>query len=148
MRQPLVHRALLRVVQLLRKVQQVQTTKLGLGSSQMLMLEQVLRLPGMSQDELSTELFIDKTTTAKGLKRLVQDGYVHKERDAQDRRVYRLQPTAAARRLAPELRRSIGDHGMSLTQGFSQEELAQLLGYLARLEYNLTESAARDSVLR
>lgn len=148
MRQPLVQRALMRVVQLLRKVQQVETRKVGLGSSQMLMLEQVLRLPGMSQDELSTELFIDKTTTAKGLKRLVQEGYVRKERDAADRRIWRLHPSVEARRLGPELRRSIGDHGLSLTQGFSQEELAQLLGYLARLEYNLTESAARDLVLR
>ena len=46
--------------------------------------------PGVSQDGVAQELFMDKSSTAKLVSKLVADGYIRREKNPDDRREYRL----------------------------------------------------------
>ena len=59
----------------------------------MAVLHHIERGDGPSQEELSAHMGLDKTTVAHAVKSLVEKGYVLRNRDESDRRVYRLSLT-------------------------------------------------------
>lgn len=63
---------------------------LDLQKGQFIFLTRVCENPGINQIDLSNLLKVDKTTTAKVLQKLIGAGYIRKERDEQDKRMWRL----------------------------------------------------------
>ncbi len=64
-------------------------------------LIELSKTPGISQDELSVVLHVDKGTTAKAVKKLVEQGFVKREVNPEDRRAYRLFLTPQGEELIP-----------------------------------------------
>ncbi|HWJ03616.1 MAG TPA: MarR family transcriptional regulator, partial [Verrucomicrobiae bacterium] len=59
---------------------------LDIGSGQYIFLMTLFRKGGISQEELSCYLRIDKGTTAKAIKKLEDGGYIKRETDLKDKR--------------------------------------------------------------
>lgn len=97
---------------------------------------------GLSQEELSDLLLMDKTTTARSVKRLEDHGYIIRKRDPRDRRQYHLFPTEKAACFLPEILQARANVQDALTQCFSEGEKVELQILLSRLADQA--SALRD----
>ena len=100
------------VARLLRTAYDRRIRKLGLTRAQWWVLTHLYRSDGVSQTELAESLEIEKPTLGRLLDRLEAKGWVRREHDEHDRRVWRVRLTKtvepelrAMRELAAELRR-------------------------------------------
>lgn len=100
------------VARLLRTAYDRRIRKLGLTRAQWWVLTHLYRGDGVSQTELAETLEIEKATLGRLLDRLEAKGWVRREHDARDRRMWRVHLTdevapalRTMRALAAELRR-------------------------------------------
>ena len=100
------------VARLLRTVYDRRIRKFGLTRAQWWVLTHLFRGDGVSQTELAETLEIEKPTLGRLLDRLEAKGWVRREHDARDRRVWRVHLTdevepalRTMRAIAAELRR-------------------------------------------
>ncbi|MBN1197139.1 MAG: MarR family transcriptional regulator [Candidatus Aminicenantes bacterium] len=117
---------------------------LGLGSGRVRLLLDILENPGETQESLSLHAGVDKTTTAKAVKRLEAAGYVQRRPAENDRRLRCLFPTDSARALRPDLMRRLRLVHEILLQGFLETEISRLSGYLSRMLENLDRNADQN----
>lgn len=88
---------------------------------------------GISQENLSQELMISKSTTAAIVQQLLNAGLVTRETDEADRRNFKLHATEKARRLVPKIEESIDRcHGM-ITEGLTDIERDILVNLLRKV---------------
>lgn len=99
-------------------------------------LHHIQRGDALSQEELSADMGLDKTTVAHALKSLVEKGYVLRTRDENDRRVYRLSLSPEGEELYRGLHKVFQEWSAGLFEGFSQEELDGLESVFERLAVN------------
>jgi len=111
--------------------------KLGLTRAQWWVLTPLYRSNGVSQTELAETLEIEKPTLGRLLDRLEAEGWVRREHDASDRRVWRVHLTdevepalRTMRKIAAELRRD------ALT-GISAAERERFVDTLLAIKENL-----------
>ncbi len=100
------------VARLMRTAYDRRIRKLGLTRAQWWVLTHLYRSNGVSQTELAVTLEIEKPTLGRLLDRLEAKGWVKREHDAKDRRVWRVHLTdevepalRTMRAIAKELRR-------------------------------------------
>ncbi|MDD2332777.1 MAG: MarR family transcriptional regulator [Mesotoga sp.] len=110
--------------------------KYGLGSGHFFFLRILMSREGISQKELSNILDVDKATTAKAMKKLAEAGYVKREIDSLDTRIYRLFLTDNGKKIGQELRRLGANFEEILTEGLSEDEKQQLQSLLHRAATN------------
>ena len=90
----------------------------------------------LSQEELSEALGLDKTTTARAIKKLRERGYVSISPDPADKRIHGLHLTPKGRETAPRIMEFLKRWTAILSQGFSGDEKKILLGSLKRMAEN------------
>lgn len=127
------------IVRQIRRLGMVNDKDLGIGSGRLLILKAVVEHPGISQNELSDEIGVDKTTTAKSVKKLIADNYIYRKKDNKDRRYNKIFPTEHASEMHQVLNKDTQYHSRILLKGFSKNEIIKLQAYLERLYNNLTE---------
>ncbi|MUT66875.1 MarR family winged helix-turn-helix transcriptional regulator [Paenibacillus sp. NEAU-GSW1] len=107
----------------------------GIGSGgQHSFLITILLNPGITQDYLTHELKFDKATTARSIKLLEQNGYIHRRPDPDDGRSHLLYPTAKATHFHPILSQILTDSNRELTQNLTSDEADQLVYLLQKLK--------------
>lgn len=125
------------VARLMRTAYDRRIRKLGLTRAQWWVLTHLYRGNGVSQTELADILEIEKPTLGRLLDRLEAKGWVRREHDASDRRVWRVHLTdevepalRTMRTIAAELRRN------ALT-GISAAERERFVDTLLAIKENL-----------
>lgn len=125
------------VARLMRTAYDRRIRKLGLTRAQWWVLTHLYRSNGVSQTELAETLEIEKPTLGRLLDRLEAKGWVKREHDAKDRRVWRVHLTdevepalSTMRAIAKELRRD------ALT-GISAAERERFVDTLLTIKENL-----------
>ncbi len=116
---------------------------IDLQRGQFTFLTRIVEHPGVNLAELSDLLKVDKTTTTKAVQKLMAAGYVQRERDAADGRMWRLVPTELALEVYPGI---IAEENNSIDicfAGFSGGERTTALNLLARMRANI-EAAWRE----
>lgn len=99
---------------------------------------------GVTQDELSSRLWMDKTTTARAVKKLVEFGYVRKERDPQDKRYCHLYITEKGMALIPRILEARKRFKSMMTAGLADEEIEELLRLLEKVATSLMDFREKD----
>ena len=125
------------VARLMRTAYDRRIRKLGLTRAQWWVLTHLYRSNGVTQTELAETLEIEKPTLGRLLDRLQAKGWVRREHDASDRRVWRVHLTdevepalRTMRKIAAELRRD------ALT-GISAAERERFVDTLLAIKENL-----------
>jgi len=125
------------VARLLRTAYDRRIRTLGLTRAQWWVLTHLYRGDGVSQTELAETLEIERPTLGRLLDRLEAKGWVRREHDARDRRVWRVHLTAEVepalrtmRKLAAELRRDA-------LAGLDNEERERFVDTLLAIKKNL-----------
>ena len=113
-------------------------SKFNIGSGQYMYLIHLYKNDGLSQEELTEILNIDKGTTAKSIKKLETEGFVMRVKDKNDKRINRVYLTPKALEIKDEFLSSINAWENTLTSNLSYAEKEQSLTLLKKITYNIT----------
>lgn len=78
-------------------------SKFGFKSGQIMFLIELYKEDGKSQEEISESLQIDKTTTAKAIRKLEEEGYVTRTKDKEDKRFNSIYLTDKSKELKDDI---------------------------------------------
>lgn len=82
--------------------------------------------PGVSQEEISRSLFVNKSNVARQISLLEEAGFVRREDNDKDRRAVLLYPTDKLLDVMPRVRMVLAEWRALVTEGFTEEEKAEL----------------------
>lgn len=116
----------------------------SISGSHMSFLFPLYKNDGLSQDELSDMVCMDKTTIARAIKSLVDLGYVVREHDTEDKRIYRLYLTPKSKAFIPRVKKLISEWNSAISQGLSPDEKMRLQEYLKYLSENARQFKGSD----
>ena len=102
------------------------------------------RQNGMTQTELATYLELDKSTVGRLIDRLEERGFVRREKDPKDRRIFRIFIAETAFPVLRELEEVAEDVRAQALSGISKEDRQKLYTLLEQIKMNLV-SARNDS---
>jgi MarR family transcriptional regulator, transcriptional regulator for hemolysin len=112
----------------------------GLSRPQWRLLAYVLREPGLTQTILAQRLELARAATGVTVDQLERDGLIERRPDPEDRRLWRLHPSAAALTLLARLR-NLGSNLLGTAfRGFAADEITVLAGLFDRIITNLEET--------
>ncbi len=109
----------------------------NIGSGQYIFLMAIHRMKGVSQKRLSEELLIDKTTTAKAMLKLEEEGYIDRKIHPDDKRVNQLFLTEKGKHIMPVVGDTLSNLVNLSRQGISEEESSELIRLLKLTLINL-----------
>ncbi len=84
-------------------------------------------------------LKVDKTTTTKAVKKLIEIGYINKEQDENYRRGYKLTPTEKALEIYEKIMEEESKQLEISFQGFSEEEKKLATELVERMSKNIED---------
>lgn len=100
---------------------------------------------GITQEELTAIVCVDKAATARAIKSLEEKGFLTRIQDAHDRRRNRIYPTDAARQLGPIVKKELLYFNHLLTQGLDAESLEIIYAGLKKMEENFAGIAGCET---
>ena len=127
------------VTRLLRAAFDEEMERLGLTRSQWHALIYVLRLEAPSQTELAEALEVAHPSVGSLIDQLEKSGYVSREADPQDRRIWRVVPTRFALERSEEIARLAENVADTAFDGLSKKQLEAASATIQMVRQNLTE---------
>ena len=119
--------------------------ELGLHQSHHSVLITLYKEQGISQEKLSRKLNVDKATVTRSIKKLLEDGFVERRLDKDDKRSYLLYVTEKGEEIRPDIEAMFREWNDIVLEGFSDEEVDQVVGYMKRISSNvLNHHEAKD----
>lgn len=112
----------------------------GIVGCQYLFLTALYSNDGSSQEKISDFLKIDKTTTAKAIKKLEDNGYVKRVVDLGDKRAYKVFLTQKAQDIIPKIKEIMTKWETTIISQISEDEyqnLERLLKKMAEKAYEI-----------
>lgn len=87
---------------------------------------------GINQNEISRILYVDKSMSAKSIKKLIALGYVNKNEDKKDARAYKLYLTDKAKDIIPKILKVRDKWINILSQGSDNEKIETSIDFLRK----------------
>lgn len=112
-----------------------------IGRGQHIFLNALYKEDGLTQEELSDYLKIDKGTTAKALKKLEEQGYITRTVSEKDKRCNEVHVTEKAMEIKEDVRNVLTGWRERLTVGFTEEEKQMALVILEKMGRNAAHFA-------
>ncbi|MBR0385774.1 MAG: MarR family transcriptional regulator [Erysipelotrichaceae bacterium] len=107
------------------------------------LLDYITMNPGCTQKDLADFFASSKATITKSIKRMLANGIIYRKTNEEDERKFALYPTELGEQLSSRSQDIFRQVGMRCYQGFSEEELQQLDGYITRIVNNLETDYSR-----
>lgn len=92
---------------------------------------------GITLRELSNMLGVAPATASVSVKRMEKSGFIIKKADEADGRIIRLYPTEKAKQAPLKIRKKMDEMDLTLKQGMTEKEIAQLSRLLDKAVSNL-----------
>ncbi|PPA69743.1 MarR family winged helix-turn-helix transcriptional regulator [Jeotgalibacillus proteolyticus] len=108
----------------------------GLGRGQVKFLMALFEQNDQTQEQIATVLKMDKTTTARAVRKLEDEGYVTRRPHPTDRRSQIVSLTEKAFEMEPLIRSILEEWTTALTKDFTEEEKELALNLLRRMADN------------
>jgi DNA-binding MarR family transcriptional regulator len=108
----------------------------NIGTGQFTFLLHLSHNEGVTQEEMSCSLHIDKGTTTKALKKLEQEGYIFRQTDEKDKRAHRVYLTDKGKSIIGDIHKILDEWNNIITAGFTDEEKELSLKLLQRMAEN------------
>lgn len=107
--------------------------KFGIGSGQYIFLLNLYKNSGITQEELTDIVKLDKATTARAIKKLEEEGYVSRVKKENDKRAYRLELTKKAENIKEEVYSIMDQWENKVRSCLTKEETEELINLLSKL---------------
>lgn len=99
----------------------------------------ICRKEGRSQEELAHELCINKSTVARNLNALEENGYIKRIPMPNDKRQFSVYPTEKMLAVLPEITSASVEWMALLSEGINEDELAVFDSVLERMQERAAE---------
>lgn len=109
-----------------------------IGSGQYAFLLVLYQNDGISQEEISSRLTIDKGTTARALEKLERSGFIKRISNPQDRRSNKVFLTDKAREVEPILNETLSSWTETLLRDLTHEEQELIFKILEKMVNSTT----------
>lgn len=119
----------------------VQYEDLGIGCFQDQYLAKICESPGIAQEEIAADLFVNKSNVARQVASLEEKGFVERRPDAQDKRILRVYPTEKALSVLEQVRRIRRTWTEQLLAEMGEEEREAVSEMMERLAERAKELA-------
>ena len=110
--------------------------RMGFGPGQFFLLSELYAEEGLSQDELSRRLGVDKSNTSRAISKLEQYGLVKRQSDPQNHRVKKVYLRPKAHKVRNEFKKIQQQWNVELLRGFTKKEKAALISSLIKIAGN------------
>ena len=111
-------------------------SKFGIGSGQVMFLMELYKKDGISQEELSEGLNIDKATTCRAIKKLEEAEFLTRVKDKNDKRAYKLYLTQKSKDMEESIRGVLRICENHISKNLSEEEVKTLAMILKKICIN------------
>lgn len=125
-----------------------QIMDVGVHPKQFLFLNMIRAQEGISQSDLATKLHVKPPTVAVTVKRLEKAEVVYRRTDPKDMRISRIYLTDKGKAIAGKIETIVEENERILTDGFSEEELAQFRYYMKRVIANLGQPERFGEIMK
>ncbi len=116
----------------------------GLTYGYAVFLIAISRNSGCSQKDLCNQLMIDKTTTAKNIKKLESMGYIWREKDKDDHRFYHLYVTGKGEEVCVRVQKVLAQTTEILKQDMTAEQQGEAEKLLKTMESNICKQVCGE----
>lgn len=90
--------------------------------------------PGYSQEDITREICLNKSTVARTLNHLESHGYITRTANPEDKRQFLVYPTEKMLGILPDVRAVSGEWNNRITEGIPENELEIFHSVLNRIE--------------
>ena len=107
----------------------------------------ICKNPGISQDKLSKKLYLNKSSVARALQALENDGFIERKQSDTDRRITLVYPTKKAEDIMPligEIVRDWNEFLFSVLDENEQKLFCELLGKVANRAASYVDGKAEE----
>ncbi len=103
----------------------------------------ICRAPGRSQEEISRDIRVNKSTAARALSQLEEKGYITREPNPEDKRELLIYPTEKMTDILLSVRALTSDWNRLISHGISEGEMEIFASVLERMEKSAREAVDR-----
>ena len=111
-------------------------SRIGFGSGKFFLLSVLYAQEGLSQEELSHRVGIDKSNTSRALAKLEADGLIRRQIDPENHKVKKIYLEPKAHTIKKEFIKIQNRWNTLLLDGFSENEKEKLLLNLKKMTHN------------
>ena len=122
----------------LDSISNIEFKELSLTRGQYLYLVRVCENPGIIQEKIAELIKVDRTTAARAIKRLEEQGFIYRQEDASNKKLSGFMPQKREN-VYPIIVRENQHSNQVALQGLSEVEISQLADYLVRMRKNVSE---------
>jgi DNA-binding MarR family transcriptional regulator len=123
----------------IQSISDINFKELHLQKGQYIYLTRICENPGITMIDLSTMLKVDKSSATKAIPKLEEAGYISKQRDDSDKRLWRLYPESTGLKVYEAVIREENRNISVCFENFSDEEKAAALIVVSRMRENIEE---------
>ena len=105
----------------------------ALGASHYFYVLQICAAPGISQEQLAKNLYINKSSVTRAITSLEENGFVERRVAEEDKRIIRVYPTKRAEKILPEVRKITHAWNEFLLSELEEDERMHFLETLDRV---------------
>lgn len=122
-----------------------QLEPIGIGMGQYSILFAVFREPGINQDCITDKLHLNKSTVARAIAVLEENGFLTRETNPCDKRAYRLYPTGKTSDAIDHIVALCNTGAVQMMEGLSDEEQHMAFKLLERMGQNVLRARRREA---
>jgi len=111
-------------------------SRMGFGPGQFFLLSELYAEEGLSQDELSQRVGVDKSNTSRALAKLEKFGLIKRKSDPKNHKVKKVYLKSKALKVRNEFKKLQHHWNRELLSGFTKKEKAALISSLMKLAEN------------
>ncbi|MFX3618833.1 MAG: MarR family winged helix-turn-helix transcriptional regulator [Sporolactobacillus sp.] len=119
---------------------------MGLNNNQFIYVIRVSENPGIIQSELADLIHIDHSTSLRTIQKLERSGFIERRKDAVNKKIRRVYPTAQALSVYPLLHEYESDSASHAVLGLSSVEQKLLNDLLFKVVKNVLNKPATDKL--
>lgn len=127
------------IARALDSISNIEFKEVDLTRGQYLYLVRICENPGIIQEKLAEMIKVDRTTTARAIKKLESNGMIERLEDKENKKIKKLYPTKKGAEIYPFIIRENNYSNAVASNGLSDEEAKQLEYLLNKVCKNVSE---------
>jgi DNA-binding MarR family transcriptional regulator len=125
------------IARALDSISNIEFKEYDLTKGQYLYLVRICENPGIIQEKLAEMIKVDRTTTARAIKKLEINGFIEKKEDKHNKKIKKLFPTKKGKNVYPFIKRENDYSNIVALEGFSEREIESIFNLLQRVRKNI-----------
>ena len=125
------------IARALDSISNIEFKEYDLTKGQYLYLVRICENPGIIQEKLAEMIKVDRTTAARAIKKLEENGFVQKTADANNKKIKKLLPTEKGESIYPMIKKENDYSNQAALKGLTEQEAEKLVYLLEKVRKNI-----------